>query len=125
MDDLVAILGVICIFGWPIALIGLLAFRSFLKHQQQMLERKLAAHSEASSQVQAQLAAVRRELAELRDTATQFEMSIQGAVEQLQGRMERVEGRAGFMKAAEPSATAAQPETIAAVGRAGFGRESA
>lgn len=93
MGDLTGLVAVICIFGTPLAAIGMVAFRSYLKHQSEILDKKLATHSEASSRIEAEVVALRQELAQLRDTSTQYDISIQHTLEELQHRVHSIESR--------------------------------
>lgn len=62
-------------------------------HLRGMAEIKARQGTKVSPQVEAELAALRSEVAQLRDTATNYDMSFDAALTRLEQRMERVEQR--------------------------------
>lgn len=62
-------------------------------HQRKMAEIKAQQGTKVTPQVEAELAALRREVAELRDTATNYDMSFDAALTRLEQRVDRVEQR--------------------------------
>lgn len=90
--DLEGILAITFIFGTPFAVIGVVALWMYLKHQKDMFDRKLFAQSQMSSQAYSEIIGLRQELAQLRDTSTQYDVSIQHSLEDLHHRVAHVEG---------------------------------
>lgn len=62
-------------------------------HIRSMEQIRLKAKGQASESVQAELQAMRQEIAALRDTTTKFDISFDAALGSLETRMERVEQR--------------------------------
>jgi hypothetical protein len=90
MEDIIS---VVLIFGLPFAVIGVVALGMYLKHQAAMFDRKLFAQSQISGQTSTEIAALRQELAQLRDTSTQYDVSLQQSLEELQHRVATIEAR--------------------------------
>ncbi len=67
--------------------------RSILKSQERRLELRLQAQQGKNEDVTRQLEAMRAEIAGLRDTSTQFDMSLQQSVDRLESRVGRAETR--------------------------------
>jgi|SRR5579862_759338 len=89
MEDIIP---VVLIFGLPFAVIGVVALGMYLKHQKEMFDRKFFAQSQLTGQTQSEIASLRQELAQLRDTATQYDVSLQNSLEELQHRVSHIEG---------------------------------
>lgn len=79
--------------------------QSILKSQERRMEMRLNAQQGKNEDVTHQIDALRAEIAGLRDTSTQFDMSLEHTVERLEERVGRVE-----TKAAPRPATVSQPE---------------
>lgn len=62
-------------------------------HQRKLAEIKMRTGTKVTPQVEAELSALRREVAELRDTATNYDMSFDAALTRLEQRVDRVEQR--------------------------------
>jgi TolA-binding protein len=73
--------------------IGSEMWKTFLKHQERKLEIKAGNQNAADSSVLQQIEDLREEVARLRDTSTQYDISIQHTLEELQQRMTYVEGK--------------------------------
>ncbi len=85
MDDIVGLIGAIGLFGWiPIAV--------FFKHKIRLEELKLHRRAGDDNTLQT-LQELRREVQELRETSTKFDMSFDASLSRLEDRMERVEER--------------------------------
>lgn len=81
--------------------------QSILKSQERRLELRLQAQQGKNEDITRQLDALRAEVAALRDTSTQFDMSLEHSVERLEERVGRVETKvAAAPVAASPSAGA-------------------
>ena len=65
--------------------------QSILKSQERRLELRLQAQQGKNEDVTRQLEAMRAEIAGLRDTSTQFDMSLEHSVERLEERVGRME----------------------------------
>ncbi len=79
--------------------------QSILKSQERRMEMRLQAQQGRDEDVTRQLEALRAEVAGLRDTSTQFDMSLEHSVERLEERVGRIE-----TKTAPRPATISQPE---------------
>ena len=79
--------------------------QSILKSQERRMEMRLNAQQGKNEDVTHQIDALRAEIASLRDTSTQFDMSLEHTVERLEERVGRVE-----TKATPRPATVSQPE---------------
>lgn len=86
--DIVALVVVLCIFG-PALFVPITAM--VLKHRKEMLEMELERRRLSNQQMAAQLDAIREEIAQLRDTSTQYDMSLQATLEALQERVRYLE----------------------------------
>jgi len=62
-------------------------------HQRKVLELKLRLKGEVPKEVQAELAELKNQVAELRDTTTKFDMSFDAAISRLEDRVDRVAGQ--------------------------------
>jgi hypothetical protein len=62
-----------------------------LKHRKEMLQMELERRRLSNQEVIAQIEAIRQELAQLRDTSTQYDMSLQANLEMLQERVRLLE----------------------------------
>lgn len=86
MGEFIGLVAVILIFGPGIFVI-------WSKHHQRMMELKLQMGEKAGGNVAEELKAIRQEMAELRDTATRYDLSFDAALQRLESRMGNVEGR--------------------------------
>jgi hypothetical protein len=84
LGDMTGLVAVICIFGWPI--IGM-----FFRHQRQMAELRMNALGRADETLLAELQELKRQMAELRDTTTRYDMSFDSALQRMESRMSHVE----------------------------------
>jgi hypothetical protein len=62
-----------------------------LKHRKEMLQMELERRRLSNQEIVAQIEALRQELAQLRDTSTQYDMSLQMTLETLQERVRMLE----------------------------------
>jgi hypothetical protein len=62
-----------------------------LKHRKEMLQMELERRRLSNQEIVAQIEALRQELAQLRDTSTQYDMSLQANLEMLQERVRLLE----------------------------------
>jgi chromosome segregation ATPase len=62
-----------------------------LRHRKEMLEMELERRRLSNQEIVAQIEAIRQELAQLRDTSTQYDMSLQANLEMLQERVRMLE----------------------------------
>lgn len=88
--------------------------QSILKSQERRLELRLQAQQGKNEDVTRQIEALRAEIAGLRDTSTQFDMSLEHSVERLEERVGRIETKmpSSTVHPASPS----QPEEVQRVG---------
>jgi hypothetical protein len=76
--------------------------QSILKSQERRMEMRLRAQQGQNEDVTRQLDALRAEVAALRDTSTQFDMSLEHNVERLEERVGRVETKVAAAPVAAP-----------------------
>jgi len=88
METLIPLAAVVFIFG-PALFIPITAM--VLKHRKEMLQMELERRRLSNQEVLAQIEALRHELAQLRDTSTQYDMSLQATLETLQERVRTLE----------------------------------
>ncbi|MCS6919136.1 MAG: hypothetical protein NZM28_05155, partial [Fimbriimonadales bacterium] len=86
--DIIALVAVIGIFG-PGLLIPITAM--VLKHRKEMLKMELDKRKLSNQEVSKQIEALREEIAQLRETATQYDMSLQANLEGLHERVRALE----------------------------------
>jgi sensor histidine kinase regulating citrate/malate metabolism len=88
MEDIVGLALIMCIVG-PVLFVPITAM--VLKHRKEMLEMELERRRLSNQEIVAQIEALRQELAQLRDTSTQYDMSLQANLEMLQERVRLLE----------------------------------
>jgi sensor histidine kinase regulating citrate/malate metabolism len=88
MEDIVGLALIVCIVG-SVLFVPITAM--VLKHRKEMLEMELEQRRLSNQEVIAQIEALRQELAQLRDTSTQYDMSLQANLEMLQERVRMLE----------------------------------
>lgn len=86
--DIVALAAIVFIFG-PALFVPIAAM--VLKHRKEMLEMELEKRRLSNQEIAAQIEALRQELTALRDTSTQYDMSLQANLEMLQERVRHLE----------------------------------
>jgi hypothetical protein len=74
MEDIVGLALIMCIVG-PVLFVPITAM--VLKHRKEMLQIELERRRLSNQEIVAQIEALRQELAQLRDTSTQYDMSLQ------------------------------------------------
>ena|SRR5579862_5891792 len=104
MHELESILAIILIFGGG-------AIKRILDMMERRMESKIAAQDQ---NIVHEIAAMRQELAQLRDTSTQFDMSIEHRLDDMERRLGSVETHGG--RAAQPAAPTPPQETQQTVG---------
>ncbi|MCS7065804.1 MAG: hypothetical protein NZL85_05950 [Fimbriimonadales bacterium] len=92
IGDLTGLVAVILIFG-PAIIIPVTAM--VLKHRKEMVKLEIERRTAVSQEVLAQLEVLRREIAELRQTSTEYDMSLQANLENLQERVRTLEQQLG------------------------------
>ena len=73
--------------------IGNSIVQSILKSQERRMELRLQAQQGQSEDVLRQIASLRAEIADLRDTSTQFDMSLEQTVQRLEEKVARLGAR--------------------------------
>ncbi len=86
--DIVALAVVIGIFG-PGLFIPITAM--VIKHRKEMMELELEKRRLSNQEIAKQIEALRAEIAQLRETSTQYDMSLQANLESLQERVRALE----------------------------------
>ncbi len=82
----IAIVAILAVFGVPVVAI-------VTEHRRKMAEIKARTAQGLSSEVRAELTEIKNQLAELRETTTKFDMSMDAAMDRLERRVERMETR--------------------------------
>jgi sensor histidine kinase regulating citrate/malate metabolism len=88
MEDIAGLALIVCLFG---SLVFVPITAMVLKHRKEMLQMELERRRLSNQEVVAQIEALRQELAQLRDTSTQYDMSLQANLEALQERVRMLE----------------------------------
>ncbi len=88
LGELIGLMAVICIFG-PAIVIPVTAM--VLKHRKEMARMEIERRTTVNQEIVAQIEALRREIAELRHTTTEYDMSLQMNLENLQERVRALE----------------------------------
>ncbi|MDM7460202.1 MAG: hypothetical protein P3X24_000895 [bacterium] len=88
--DIVALAVVIGIFG-PGLFLPITAM--VIKHRKEMKQLELEKHRLSNQEIAKQIEALRAEIAQLRETSTQYDMSLQTNLESLQERVRALEMR--------------------------------
>ncbi|MFN4033005.1 MAG: hypothetical protein ACK4ME_05190 [Fimbriimonadales bacterium] len=88
--DIVALAAIIGIFG-PGLLIPITAM--VIKHRKEMMQLELEKHRLSNQEIAKQIEALREELAQLRETSTQYDLSLQASLESLHERVRALEMR--------------------------------
>jgi hypothetical protein len=113
MGEVVAILGIVAVFGIPLSAI-------WTHHQRELAKIKAQQGPKGSSDVTAQLNAIRQEMALLRDTTTKFDMSFDAALSRLEQRMDKAEENiAEIRPATRPVIAPTEPESAVLSARNG------
>lgn len=86
MGELIGLVAVVCIFGWPI-------FKILTDHHRKIMEMKLQMGQQNPQSGSAELKALRQEMAELRDTTTRYDLSFDAALQRIESRVGHLEGR--------------------------------
>lgn len=88
MGDLIGLVAVVCIFG-PALIIPIVAMTQ--KHRKEMAQFELEKRRVSNEEIARQIEALRQEIAELRQTTTQYDLSLQANLENLQERVHALE----------------------------------
>jgi TolA-binding protein len=88
MGELIGLVAVVLIFG-PAIVIPVTAM--VLKHRKEMVRMEIERRTTVNQEIVAQIEALRREIAELRRTSTEYDMSLQMNLENLQERVRTLE----------------------------------
>ncbi len=102
-DTLALMIPILAVGGWIIPV----TVKSVLKSQERRLELQMQAQQGRNEAAAQQIAALRQEIAEMRDTSTQFDMSLEHNVQRLEECLGRVETKTA--RATQPSSHAEQP----------------
>ena len=84
--ELIGLTSVVLIFGWPLALI-------IAGHHRRILELKLRLKQQADQSVLDELQDLKRQMTDLRDTTTRYDVSFDAALQRLDSRMSHLEQR--------------------------------
>ncbi len=77
----------------PILAVGGKIIDNVLKSQERRMEMRIQAQQGQNKEVTQELAALRAEIAALRDTSTQFDISVEHSVQRLEERLSRMEDK--------------------------------
>jgi len=92
----------------PLLAIGGGIVQNVLKSQERRMEMRLQAQQGKNEDVTRQIDALRAEVAGLRDTSTQFDMSLEHSVERLEERVGRVETKVAAVPVVAPQSEEVQ-----------------
>ncbi len=93
--NIVALAVVIGVFGlWP--LIPIIAM--VIKHRKEMMQLELEKRRLSNQEIAKQIEALRAEIAQLRETSTQYDLSLQANLESLQERVRALEMRDSILE---------------------------
>jgi len=92
--DIVALAAIIFIFS-PALFVPITAM--VLKHRKEMLQMELEKRRLSNQEVAKQIEALRAEIAQLRETSTQYDLSLQANLENLQERVRTLEEQAQML----------------------------
>jgi len=92
--DIVALAAIMFIFG-PALFVPITAM--VLKHRKEMLQMELEKRRLSNQEVAKQIEALRAEIAQLRETSTQYDLSLQANLENLQERVRTLEEQAQML----------------------------
>lgn len=84
LGNLTGLVAVVLIFGGGI-------FRAVLSSWERRMELQMQNQQGQSDAVKQELAALRAEIAAMRDTSTQFDMSLENSIERLEQRVSHIE----------------------------------
>lgn len=94
--------------------LGAVIARMWFRHEERKLQlRSQGGVSQETDSLRTEFDALRTELARLRDTSTQYDISIQHTLEDMQQRLERVESRRAVTMPATREEAPAQETVIA------------
>ncbi len=93
------------IVGVSVPLLAIVAgiVETITRSQERRAKVRLRAQQGTNEEVARQLAALREEVAALRDTSTQFDMALEDSVQRLEGRVARIETKSATQSAAAPA----------------------
>ena len=72
---------------------------AWIKHRSKLAEMRLQAPARVDVNLRAELDALRQELRQLRETSTQYDLSLDTALQRMESRMEGMERRVGQVEA--------------------------
>jgi hypothetical protein len=90
-DEIIALVGIIAVFGIPIVAI-------LTSHQQKMAKLRSESHQGADGRVLEELQSLKQQMAELRDTTTRYDMSFDAALQRIESRVGSIEGRVSTLE---------------------------
>ena len=93
---MIGLVAVVLIFGLPV--IGILT-----SHHRKVLELKAKMGGTVDSNVAAELSELKKQVSELRDTTTRYDLSFDAALQRMESRMGHMEQRIGKVEQASPS----------------------
>ena len=85
-ETMVALMGCVMVFSIPLSVI-------WTTHRRKVLELQLRLRNQGDVNVNAQLEALRQEVRQLRETATQYDLAFDSALERMENRVEGLERR--------------------------------
>lgn len=95
---------IVILFG-SLGVIGAVIARMWFTHEERKLKIRSQSQSDAGGEtLRSEFDSLRAEVARLRDTSTQYDISIQHSLEDMQNRLERLESK----RAVSPAASGAQ-----------------
>ena len=78
--------------------------RTYIQYKQKALEARIDRHSSPDATVASELSAVKKQITELRDVTTQYDMSFDSALHRVESRLSTVEQRIHSLEQISPTA---------------------
>ncbi len=85
------VIAIVMVFGIPIVAI-------LTKHHQKLMEMKMARGQHGDSSVVAEIEGLRRQITEMRDTTTRYDLSFDAALQRIEQRVGHLEGRVSSLE---------------------------
>ncbi len=98
MGDLTGLVAVCLIFGVPVIAI-------LTEHQRKVMQMKLKLREQEDEGLRGELDSLKREIQSLRDTSTQYDISLDANMQRLEGRVARLESHTITSQSASASDT--------------------
>lgn len=91
MGELIGLAAVVLIFGVPIVAI-------ITSHQQKLAEMRMKAGQQADAGLLSEIQDLKRQMTDLRDTTTKYDLSFDAALQRIESRVGGLEGRVSTLE---------------------------